>query len=150
MTETTRTPAAAPAAFPIGPSVGMAESALSRLLAGVLAETGTPRQTYLALQRIAALGEQATRDEYVADLSEWLDLDQAQATELADSLVGSGLLTITGETVRLSESGTALRARIGESIGVVTARLYAQFDPADLATTVRTRQAITTRAKAMR
>jgi hypothetical protein len=148
----TQTPAASRASLsiPVGQAVGMAETALSALLAGVLAETGTPRQTYLALQRMAALGDHATRDQYVADLSEWLGLDQWQAAELADSLAASELLTVTDETVRLSETGAGLRARILSSIGTVTAGLYEPFDPADLETTVRTLQQITTRARGLR
>ena len=45
----------------IGQSVGQAQASLTRLLIGILAETGTPYQTYLGLQRLTALGGQATR-----------------------------------------------------------------------------------------
>jgi DNA-binding MarR family transcriptional regulator len=149
MTET-RTSPPAPLSIPIGQAVGMAETALSRLLAGVLAETGTSRPTYLALQRMAALGDHATRDQYVADLAEWLDLDQPRAGELADSLVASELLTVTDTAVRLSDTGAGLRARILNSVGTVTAGLYEPFDPADLETTVSTLLRITKRARELR
>jgi hypothetical protein len=49
-TETTVRPPAT-----IGQAVGIAETELTRLLAGVLAETGTPRETYLAMQRLSFL-----------------------------------------------------------------------------------------------
>jgi DNA-binding MarR family transcriptional regulator len=149
MTET-RTPASTPVQFPIGPAVGMAEAVLSKLLAGVLAETSTARPTYLALQRMVSLGGQATRDQYIADLSEWLGLEQPQANELAGSLLAAGLLTATDGTIRLSETGAELRARVMDSVGKVTARLYEPFDPADLETTVRTLERITIRARELR
>ena len=40
----------------IGQSVGQAQAALSRLLAGILAESGTSHQAWLGLQRLNALG----------------------------------------------------------------------------------------------
>jgi len=146
----TRTPASAAFRYPIGPAVGMAESVLSKLLAGVLAETGISRQTYLALQRMVSIGGQATRDQYLADLSEWLDLEQPKANELADGLLAAGLLAATDGTVRISETGTELRAQVMDSVGKVTARLYEPFDPADLETTVRTLERITIRARELR
>jgi DNA-binding MarR family transcriptional regulator len=149
MTET-RTPASPPVQFPIGPAVGMAEAVLSRLLAGVLAETSTSRPTYLALQRMVSIGGQAARDQYIADLSEWLDLEQPKATELADSLLAAGLLTDWDGTVRLSETGAELRARVMDSVRKVSDRLYEPFDPADLETTVRTLERITIRARELR
>lgn len=149
MTET-QTQAGAGPTIPIGQAVGQAETVLSRLLTGVLAETGTSRPTYLALQRMAVLGDQATRDQYVNDLSEWLELDQWKAAELADSLLAGKLLTVSDETVRLSETGAALRGRILSSVAGITAQLYEPFDPADLETTVRTLQRITTRARELR
>jgi hypothetical protein len=57
----------------IGPAVGQAEASLTRLLTGILAESGTSRENYLGLQRLTALGGEATPDAYVRDLSDWLD-----------------------------------------------------------------------------
>jgi hypothetical protein len=59
----------------IGQAVGQAEAVLTRLLARVLAETRTSRQDYLALQRLAALGGVASREEYITDLSGALYID---------------------------------------------------------------------------
>jgi hypothetical protein len=61
---------------PLGQAVGQAEASLTRLLSGVLAEWDTSRETYLALQRLAALGGQASRDAYENDLADWLDLER--------------------------------------------------------------------------
>jgi DNA-binding MarR family transcriptional regulator len=148
----TRTEARPPAAAgqAIGQAVGQAESALTRLLAGVLAETGTNREDYLALQRLTALGDAATRDRYVRDLGDWLNLDLWAAGELADGLAQAGLITAEDGTIRLSAAGAELRETIRGSLAAVTASLYGPLDPADVGTTVRTLQEITTRARALR
>jgi hypothetical protein len=51
--------------------------------------------------------------------------------------------------VRLAEAGAGLRERIRHAIGDVMAPLWAQLDPADLETTVRTLRDITVRARAL-
>lgn len=150
MTETrneSRQPA--PAGMAIGQAVGQAESVLARLLAGVLAETGTSRDAYLAVQRLTALGSAAEREDYIRDLSDWLDIDLWSAGELADSLAATGYLTVADGTVRLADAGAELRERIRQAIGEVTGPLWSQLDPADLETTVRTLRSITLRARAL-
>jgi hypothetical protein len=134
----------------IGGAVGQAESVLSRLLAGVLAKTGTKRQTYLALQRLLAHGDDVGREDYVRDLSDALDVDLWSAGELALGLVTDGLVTLTGETITLSEAGALLRERIRHEIADVMAPVWEQLDPADIETTVRTLGRVTTLARAVR
>jgi len=145
----TRTPAGpvVPAGLAIGQAVGQAQSVLTRLLSGVLAETGTARETHLALQRLAVHGGAAGRQDYVRDLSDWLDVDLWTARELADGMVADGLLMLSGESIRLAGSGAELSARIRRAIGDVTAPLYATLDPADIETTVRTLRDITAAAR---
>jgi DNA-binding MarR family transcriptional regulator len=149
MTET-RTPASTPLTIPVGQAVGMAERVLTKLLAGVLAETGTSRPAYLAMQRLTALGDSVSRNAYLTDLRYWLDLDQQSAGKLVDGLVADGLVTVAQGTVRLTAAGKDLLGKIRTAAGEVTARLYGQFDPADLQAMVTTLQEITTRAQAMR
>jgi hypothetical protein len=136
-----------PPAVTVGQAVGQAEAVLTKLLARVLAETGTSRQDYLAMQRLAALGEAASREDYVADLSTWLDLDLWGAGELADSLAASGLLEQERGTVKLAAAGAELRDRIVSSAGAVTRPLFAPIDPADLEVTLRTLRELTSRAR---
>ena len=81
----------------IGQSVGLAQAALARLLTGILAESGTSYQAWLGLQRLTALGGQATREAYERDLSDWLRLDGPAAARLAGDLVAAGLAD-TGPT----------------------------------------------------
>ena len=131
----------------IGQAVGQAEAVLSRLLALVLTETGTSRQDYLAMQRLTALGGAASRDDYLADLSGWLDIDLWAAGELADSLSASGLLEQDRATVKFGAAGAALRDRIASSAGAVTRSLVAPVDPADMEATIRTLRELTARAR---
>jgi hypothetical protein len=122
----------------IGQAVGQAQTVLSRLLTGVLAETGTSRETYLALQRLSAHGDAANREIYVRDLSVFLDLDLWAAGELANGMVAAGLVRLDDNAIVLSAPGAELRARVGDSVGAVSAPLWAALDLADLETTVRT------------
>ena len=148
MTETrTESLPAIPAGQALGQAVGQAQTILTRLLTGVLAETGTPRETYLALLRLSVHGDSLQRDRYVRDLSDSLGLDLWAAGELADGMLDAGLLTLAGETIRLADAGAELRERTRRSVGTVTAPLYEGLDPADIETTVRTLQDITSRAR---
>jgi hypothetical protein len=149
MTET-RTPAGTPLAIPVGQAVGMAERVLTKLLAGVLAETGTSRPVYLAMRRLIVLGDDVSTDAYLANVGYWLDLDTPAAGRLVDGLVADGLVAVTGTTVMLTAAGKDLDAKIAAAVGAVTTRLYEQFDPADLRAAVATLQEITTRAQALR
>jgi DNA-binding MarR family transcriptional regulator len=139
-----------PVGAAIGQAVGQAESVLSRLLAGVLARTGTKRETYLALQRLLVHGDHMGREDYVRDLSDALDVDLWSAGEMARELVADGLVTLTGESIKLSEAGAGLRERIRNEIGDVMAPVWEQLDPADIETTVRTLGRVTTLARAVR
>jgi hypothetical protein len=148
MTETpTQAGPRIPAGLALGQAVGQAQLVLTRLLSGVLAETGTKRETYLALQRLSVHGDSLARDRYVRDLSDWLDLDLWAAGELTGSMLDARLLALAGETVRLAPAGAELRERIRRSVGAVNGPLYEALDPADIETTVRTLQDITSRAR---
>ena len=56
----------------IGQAVGQAQASLTKILLGILAESGTGYQDYLGLQRLTTLGGEATREAYERDLSDWL------------------------------------------------------------------------------
>ena len=148
MTETrTESLPANPVGQALGQAVGQAQTVLTRVLTGVLAKTGTPRETYLALLRLSVHGDTLQRDRYVRDLSDSLGLDLWAAGELADGMLDAGLLALAGETIRLADAGAELRERTRRSVGAVTAPLYEGLDPADMETTVRILQDITSRAR---
>ena len=151
MTETrTEEGAAVPVGMAIGQVVGQAETVLTKLLAGVLAEAGATRETYLAMQRLLVRGDAADRDVYIRDLGDWLDIDLRSAGELANALVAEGLFTLDHETIRLAPPGAELRERIRHGIGDLMAPVWEQLDPADVDTTVRTLRQVTTLARAVR
>lgn len=139
-----------PVGLAIGQAVGQAQAVLSGLLTRVLAGTGTTRETYLALLRLSAHDDCATRDAYVRDLSDSLGLDLWAAGELAGDMAAAGLITQTSEAVRLTDAGADLCMRLRQTIGGVTAPLYAPLDPVDVETTIRTLRDITERARALR
>jgi hypothetical protein len=135
--------------LPVGQAVGQAEASLTRLLAGVLAESGTSRETYLGLQRLTALGGRAARDAYERDLSDWLRLDRAAAGRLAGDLLAAGLAATEGDAIRLTAEGQALREGILAASAEITGPMLASLDRVDLETTIRTLQEITSRARAI-
>jgi DNA-binding MarR family transcriptional regulator len=135
--------------LPIGQAVGQAEASLTRLLSWILAGSGTSHETYLGLQRLTALGGQATRDAYERDLSDWLQLDRAAAGRLAGDLLTAGLAATEAETIRLTAQGQALREGILAASAEITGPMLASLDRVDLETTIRTLQEITTRARAI-
>ena len=128
----------------IGQAVGQAQASLTRLLTGILAESGTSYQIWLGLQRLNAMGGQPARAAYEADLSYWLQLGAPAATRLAGDVVGADLATSDGDgTVTLSARGRALREEVLAASAKVTGPMLATIDHADLDTTIRTLEKIT-------
>lgn len=131
----------------IGQAVGQAQASLNRLLLGILAESGTGYQTFLGLQRLTALGGQATPDAYKRDLSDWLQLDEPAAARLAADLVAAGLAGTEGDAIRLTAQGRGLREGVLAAAAKITGPMLATIDREDLETTVRTLDEITRRAR---
>jgi len=131
----------------IGQAVGQAQASLTKILLGILAESGTSYQTYLGLQRLNALGGEATRDAYERDLSDWLELDGTAATRLAGDLVAAGLAETEGGAIRITASGRGLREGVLVASAKITGPMLATIDRGDLETTVRTLDDITRRAR---
>jgi len=136
----------------IGQAVGQAQASLTRLLLGILAESGTAYQTYLGLQRLTALGGQAAREVYQRDLSDWLQLDGPAARRLAGDLVTAGLASADLDgaddgAIGLTAQGRALREGVLAASAKITGPMLATIDRGDLETTVRTLDEITRRAR---
>ena len=136
----------------IGQSVGQAQAALSRLLTGILAESGTSHQAWLGLQRLNALGGQPARAAYERDVSDWLQLDGPEAARLADDLVAAGLAEAvpadTGGVIRMTEAAHGLRQDVLATSAQVTGPVLASLDRGDLEVTIRTLDEITRRVRA--
>ena len=135
----------------IGQSVGQAQAALTRLLSGILAETGTSHQAWLGLQRLNALGGQPARDVYERDLSDWLLVDGQEAARLAGDLVAAGLAATVpadaGDAIRMTDSGRGLRQDVLAASAQVTGPVLATLDRGDLEITIRTLDEITRRVR---
>ena len=132
----------------IGQAVGQAQASLTKLLTGILAGTGTSYPVWLGLQRLNALGGQSAREPYEADLSYWLQLDGPAAARLADDVVSAGLAASGDDgSVALSARGRALRMEVLAASAKVTGPMLAIIDRADLDTTIRTLERITTLAR---
>jgi hypothetical protein len=128
----------------IGQAVGQAQASLTRLLAGILAGTGTSYPVWLGLQRLNALGGQPSREAYEADLSYWLQLDGPAAARLAGDVAAAGLATSGDDgSIALSAGGRALREEVLAASAKVTGPMLATIDHADLDTTIRTLEKIT-------
>jgi DNA-binding MarR family transcriptional regulator len=150
MTQTQSDPKPAiPVGQAIGGALGQAQSVLAGLLVDKVAQAGTNRETYLALQRLGVLGDAAARDAYVRDLADWLDLDAGAAAVLADRLVAAGLVSGGPETVRTTAEGARLRAEIAGSISTVTAPIYESLTASDVEATVRTLRYLTTSVRSL-
>jgi DNA-binding MarR family transcriptional regulator len=141
-------------ALPIGQAVGQAEAVLTKLLNVTLTGRGIDRQAYLGLQRLNALGGQATQEAYEHDLRDWLELDAAAASRLTGELISAGLAAAgpsadggAGGTVRLTAEGQAMRSDILMAGRQLTGPVLAAIDPGDLQTTIRTLEEITRRAR---
>jgi DNA-binding MarR family transcriptional regulator len=132
----------------IGQAVGQAQSVLSGVLVEKVAQAGTTRENYLALQRLGVLGDAAATDAYVRDLADWLDLDVRSAGDLADGLAAAGLVSADDGAVEVTADGEQLRANVAGLISAVTAPLYEGLSPADVETTVRTLRGLTTGVRA--
>jgi len=151
----------------IGQSVGQAQATLTRLLDGILAESGTSHQAWLGLQRLNALGGQPGRDAYERDLCNWLHLDGQEAARLAGDLVAaglaetglaesglaesglaeSGLAESGGGAIRMTDAGRKLRQDVLAMSAQVTGPVLAAVDRGDLEVTIRTLDEITRRVR---
>jgi hypothetical protein len=132
----------------IGQAVGQAQSVLSRVLVEAVAQAGTTRETYLALQRLGVLGDAATLDDYVRDVVDWLDMDPRSAGDLARALIDAGLIGARDGAVEITADGARLRRNVVALISAVTEPLYEHLSPSDVDTTVRTLRGLSAGARA--
>ena len=131
----------------IGQAVGQAQASLTRLLTGILAGTETSYLLWLGLQRLNAMGGQPTREAYEADLGYWLQLDGPAAARLAGDVVAAGLAASDDGLITPSARGRALRQEVLAASAQVTGPMLATIDRADLDTTIRTLEKITSLAR---
>jgi DNA-binding MarR family transcriptional regulator len=128
-----------------GPTLAFAERTLTAVLHQHLAERQTTPETWYALRLIAMRGPRVARETLSRDLAGSRTLTADSTRELLPRLETEGL--IRGDTeLELTPEGEALYRSLYEYVTGPTAELLSQFDADDVATTVRTLQAITERA----
>jgi len=132
---------------PFGQTLAFAERTLTATLRQHLAERGTTPETWYALQLIATRGPGLAREELSEDLEGSRTMTADSTRQLLARLEAEGLIRGDAE-IDLTVEGEALHRSLREYIAGPTAQLLGQFDADDVATTIRTLQAITERAEA--
>lgn len=134
-----------------GQDIAEAQGAVTRLLDRALGPTGVSRHEYVALRVLVVRGPRAPRElhAFLADQPQ-LGLSADAVAELLAGLEQSGNAAGTGKDspgpVRATPEGTALLARLNETVAPATRALYTGLDPADLAVAHRVLVAVTQRA----
>jgi len=129
--------------------IGQAESALGAILGPLLARTGTTFNQWLVLTVTVASGSAVDRAQLVARIADARKIDAYQVEAAISELTAAGLVLPGGEShVSLSEAGQDRYREIRAALEDITARLFADFPPEDLATAGRVLSIVTTRANA--
>jgi DNA-binding MarR family transcriptional regulator len=133
--------------------IGQAESALGAILGPLLAPTGTTFGQWLVLTVTAASGSAVDRDQLVARIAGARKLPARQVEAAVAELAAEGLLEqVPGGDghlrVALTEGGQARFGQIRGALEEVTARLFGDLPPEDLATAGRVLAIVTARANA--
>jgi DNA-binding MarR family transcriptional regulator len=131
--------------IPFGQTLAFAERTLSEVLRRHLAERDTAPETWYALQLIATRGPRLARESLSRDLEGSRAMTAESTQRLLARLEASGLIRGDAE-VDLTAEGEQLHRSLRDYVAIPTAQLLGQFDADDIATTVRTLQAITARA----
>jgi hypothetical protein len=135
-----------PAVFgQFGRALAFAERTMTAVLREHLAQRDTRPETWYALQLIATGGPGLARQALSRDLEGSRNLNADSTRELLARLEAEGLIR-GGAQVDLTAEGEALHRSLRDYIAGPTTRLLSQFDIHDIETTVRTLQAITSRA----
>jgi DNA-binding MarR family transcriptional regulator len=134
-----------PAFSQFGPTLAFAEQALTAQLRRHLGERDTTPETWYALRLIGTRGPRVARETLSNDLERSRTLNADSTRELLARLEADGL--IRGDAkLDLTAEGETLYRSLREYVTGATIELLSQFDVDDVATTIRTLQAITERA----
>lgn len=154
---TTTTDASAPVGVPdLGPAIGQAEHAMTRLLIDVLEQTGTPENVWYAFRRLSGFATPPTPAAFRHDVGDALGLDERAAAAILDEGVALGFMhEVTDPAdgaprVALTPAGEAARGQIRSSVTAVITDLVAPLDPQDVRITVQTLTALADRARTLR
>ena len=127
-----------------GQVIGEAQRAAQALLDRLLATTGTTFYQWVGLNAIATRSGTATRAEVERLMVDGLRVDPGIVTRTLDELTAARLVEGGSHT----EAGRARHASIRDGIAAITARLYGDLPPEDLAVAGRVLTTVTARARA--
>jgi DNA-binding MarR family transcriptional regulator len=129
-----------------GQTLAEAEQVLTATLRRHLAERDVEPETWYVLQVVARRGPALDRQALSGELAGSRTLTADSTRDLLVRMEAEGL--IRGDSVvDLTAEGRALHSSLREYVAGPTARLLGRFPAEDVATTMRTLQAITERAK---
>jgi DNA-binding MarR family transcriptional regulator len=132
---------------PLTQFIGRTERTLRALMDLVLADTGGTFHQWVALNFTAAEGDGIDRSELVARLASALQIDDAVAEATIAEMADEGLLqTPSGAFVALNDAGRERYERIRTAVDEITAPLYGDLPPGDLAVARRVLTTISDRA----
>lgn len=130
-------------------SIGQVENALRAILDQQLAATQITYTQWVTLSVIARSGSTVPHDQLIQRVSGALKIDVPTVTATLGELIARGLVTTStgdGPIVSFTANGDAQFHSLRQNIEHVTARLFGDLPPADLATTQRVLSLITERA----
>jgi DNA-binding MarR family transcriptional regulator len=132
-----------------GQDIGMAQNATRALLDNLLAGAGTDFSEWVVLRLISQNGGPIGRVALADNLSQGLTLVPADVERLLSRTGARGLIRQDIEGYALTLHGEETYRRLSEEVARLTARIYADFDPDDLATTGRVLREVARKAAAL-
>jgi DNA-binding MarR family transcriptional regulator len=132
-----------------GQDINLAARATRKALEVLLAEQGTSFPPLATMNVIASRGNLLSRDAVVRTLANALDVDPQSVATILHGLQSRGLVRATADDhFALTEAGVAEHQRLTDITRELTAKLYADFEPDDLAAARRVLVTLTERAEA--
>jgi hypothetical protein len=129
-----------------GQVIGVTERTTRALLEVLLAESGTPFETWVILNLTAADDGALALGSLLDQLVAGLFIADHEARALVDGVRRSGLVTGT-DTVELTDVGRIRQEQIQAGVAEITRRLYDGFPREDLVVARQVLETLTERAK---
>lgn len=130
------------------PDIGATDNALRAALIRVLDGSGLGYEQWVALRVLGVRGGSVPASQLAGLLVSGLKISAAAAASVLDDLRDAGMTHAAGADVRLTPGGAASYQRLGARVEDVSARLWADLDPDDLAAARRVLTTLTERANA--
>jgi DNA-binding MarR family transcriptional regulator len=137
-----------------GQDINLAARATRKALEVLLAEQGASFQPLATLNSIAARGATLDAEALVRNLANAFDVDSQTVHSVLHGLQARGLVRQTPSHAdsqshfELTADGAQELQRLNAIVGQLTAKLYRDFDPQELATTRQVLVTLTERAEA--